>query len=67
MASFIGRRRWLRFGIAGLLVLAVQGCREEEQGRVLSFDKGNYIGAADAKLSPDQVEALTQRTAGPQI
>jgi hypothetical protein len=68
MAIQLERMRRLSFvAVAGLLVVALSSCREEEQDRILRFEKGTYLGAADAKLSPDQVEALTQRTAGPQI
>ena len=58
------RRHGTLFAL-GLLVLAgslLQGCREEEQGRTLLFDKGNYIGKqADDKLDPSAIEALAKR------
>ncbi len=41
--------------------LVVSGCREEEKGRVLYYKKGTYLGQADQKLDPDQLEALRQR------
>lgn len=46
--------------VAGFLL---QGCREEEQGRILLFDKGNYIGKVvdGEKLDPSTVEQLNKR------
>jgi len=51
---------------AGLLFAAgflLQGCREEEQGRILLFDKGTYIGenVDGNKLAPATVEQLNKR------
>lgn len=50
----------------GLLLAAgflLQGCREEEQGRILLFDKGTYIGknVDGNKLDPATVEQLNKR------
>ncbi len=47
--------------VAGLVSM-VQGCREDEQNRPLSFDKGTYQGQVDS-LDREQVEALRQRAA----
>jgi len=52
--------------LAGSLLL-VGGCREEEQGRPLVYDKGTYQGQADEQLAEDQVEALRQRAARQRI
>ena len=51
---------------AGLVLAAgvlLQGCREEEQGRILLFDKGRYIGEVvdGAKLPAATVEQLNER------
>lgn len=46
------------------IVLAVQGCREDEQNRPLLYDKGSYRGQPDPPLSDEQVDALRQRSAG---
>lgn len=51
---------------AGLLLTAgflLQGCREEEQGRILLFDKGHYIGknVDGDKLDPATVDQLNKR------
>lgn len=51
--------------LAALLLLtfgfALQGCRENEQDRILSFEKGTYLGKPDQKLSAAQKEKLRQR------
>jgi len=41
--------------------LALAGCREEEHGRILFYDKGVYLGAPDQKLDPAQIDALRYR------
>ena len=43
----------------GSLVLA--GCDEHEQGRILHYEKGVYLGKADAGLSQQQLDELRQR------
>jgi hypothetical protein len=49
--------------LAGIALVA-QGCREEEQNRPLTYDKGSYQGQPDQALTDEQVEALRQRSAG---
>ncbi|HSR71627.1 MAG TPA: hypothetical protein VLL72_04540 [Kiloniellales bacterium] len=44
---------------AGLLLAA---CDESEQGRVLMYDKGTYLGQPDNPLTEDEQEALRART-----
>lgn len=41
--------------------LTLQGCREGEQHRILSYEKGKYLGKQDQKLSAAQRERLRQR------
>jgi hypothetical protein len=43
-------------------VLALSACAEEEQNRLLSYDKGTYLGKADQSLSSDQVRQLMMRS-----
>ena len=43
------------------VVLAVQGCRENEQDRILSYEKGKYLGKPDTELSATKREELRQR------
>ena len=44
------------------VVGALSACAEEEQNRLLSYDKGTYLGKADQSLSPDQVRELIMRS-----
>lgn len=43
---------------AGFLVAA---CDEAEQGRILRYEKGTYLGPSDSGLEPGQVDELRQR------
>lgn len=43
---------------AGLLLTA---CDPEEQGRVLQYDKGSYLGQPDEEISPETRAALRER------
>jgi hypothetical protein len=45
------------------LSIALAGCREEEQNRVLIFDKGSYAGKPDTPLSAATLLALRERIA----
>lgn len=57
----MANRIWA-IGIAVLLAgLAVAGCDEAEQGRVLRYEKGTYLGKPDDQLSPGQLDELRQR------
>jgi hypothetical protein len=46
------------------IALTVQSCREDEQDRPLTYDKGTYQGHPDEGLTDEQVETLRQRSAG---
>ncbi len=37
------------------------GCREGEQGRIMHYQKGTYLGPTEAPLSEETREALRQR------
>jgi hypothetical protein len=53
-----------RFVIAAAVVTAmavVAGCREEEQGRPIIFEKGAYLGKPDQKLTDAQEQELRSR------
>ncbi|MEO3429386.1 hypothetical protein AAFN88_11045 [Pelagibius sp. CAU 1746] len=43
------------------LVLALAGCDESEQGRVLRYEKGTYLGKADSELSEERRDELRSR------
>jgi RAB protein geranylgeranyltransferase component A len=44
------------------VVVALSSCAEEEQNRVLSYDKGTYLGKQDQSLSSDQLRELMMRS-----
>ena len=53
-----------RFVAAAAVVLAmaaVAGCRDEEQGRILHYEKGTYLGKPDQKLTAAQEQELRAR------
>lgn len=43
--------------------LAVAACDQDEQGRVLTYEKGTYLGQPDTQLSDQQLNELRQRAA----
>ena len=45
-----------------VVALALAGCRESEQGRVLLFEKGSYLGKPDTAISEEARRALRQRS-----
>ncbi len=45
--------------VAGLVLAA---CDEAEQGRILRYEKGTYIGPKDQALSSEQQAALRARS-----
>ena len=51
-------------GVVTLICLsaALSACDQEEQGRILSYDKGTYLGPADQKLGENQLRDLEVRT-----
>ena len=51
--------RAIFYGIAFAGVLAAAGCKDTN--RPLSYNKGEYGGKADTKLTKEQVDALRQR------
>ena len=52
------------FVITALICLSagLSACEQDEQGRILSYDKGTYLGQADQKLDENQVRELEMRT-----
>jgi hypothetical protein len=51
----------LGLAVTFLVVLAVQGCRQEEPNRPLLYHKGSYSGQTEPPLSEQQLERLRQR------
>lgn len=48
------------FGVI-VAAFALQACREEEQDRILLFEKGVYLGEPDQELDEATREQLRQR------
>lgn len=61
-AQWIGRTTLLAIAAGAALTLAA--CREDEQDRILLFDKGEYLGQPDEALAADEVTDLRQRAQG---
>ena len=59
MADRCDKWIWL-VGALGLGLL-LQGCREDEQNRLLLYDKGTYLGPSDPPLEAQQVDELRYR------
>ena len=57
-------RKYFRLCAVVLLSAGLTGCAEEEQDRVLSYEKGTYLGKVDQKLSEDQLRKLAVRSNG---
>jgi hypothetical protein len=57
-------REILALLVLTMLALTVQACREDEQNRPWTYDKGTYQGPAHEPLGQDQLDALRQRAAG---
>jgi hypothetical protein len=45
-----------------LVALSVTGCRDEEQGRKLTFDKGRYAGPSVPAATSDAQKGWQDRT-----
>ncbi len=63
----MNRTHWTRLALAaalGIAAASIAGCREDEQGRMLLYEKGTYKGQPDTSLSPQRIDELRQRAAG---
>ena len=54
-------RDFLKVLVLATFVAALSACAEEEQNRLLSYEKGTYLGPADQSLSDEQVRKLMTR------
>ena len=54
------RKLSILFLLVGLS-FGLTACAEEEQNRLLSYEKGTYLGPADQSLSDEQVRKLMTR------
>jgi hypothetical protein len=60
-------KKTLGFFAMAVLLLGLTACAEEEQNRIIQYEKGTYLGKADQKLSPDQLQRLIARTSGQRV
>ena len=60
----IGGRAIAVVGAVLASALVLSACRAEEQGRVLRYQKGAYLGKTDPALDRDQVERLRLHMSG---
>ena len=54
-------RDFIKVLVLATFVAALSSCAEEEQNRLLSYEKGTYLGPADQSLSDEQVRKLMTR------
>ena len=55
-------RKFLVFFALTVVAVGLPACAEEEQNRVLSYEKGTYLGKTDQQLSKDQLRTLINRS-----
>ncbi len=55
------RRNSVVWAAVVALVILLGACDESEQGRILRYEKGTYLGKPDTPLTDEQVEKLRQR------
>ena len=61
MARLLNTRNFLKIFALATFVTALSSCAEEEQDRLLSYEKGTYLGKADQALTQEQVRNLMGR------
>ena len=54
-------RNFLKVFTLAAFMTALSSCAEEEQNRLLSYEKGTYLGKSDQSLTPEQVRNLMTR------
>ena len=52
---------FLKIFALATFVVALSSCAEEEQDRLLSYEKGIYLGPTDQSLTEEQVRKLMAR------
>ena len=60
-ARLLNTRNFLKIFALVTFVTALSSCAEEEQDRLLSYEKGTYLGKADQALTEEQVRNLMGR------
>ena len=54
-------RNLIRLFALVIVAAAISACAKEEQNRLLSYEKGTYLGKADQSLTSEQVRKLMTR------
>jgi hypothetical protein len=57
-------KRLLTISAVAMLGAGLSACDEDEQNRIIHYQKGVYLGKADQALTPEQVRQLEIRTNG---
>jgi hypothetical protein len=60
-------KKLLTFGALLTLIFGMSGCAEEEQDRILKYEKGVYLGKKDQNLTPEQLQRLNLRSNGQRV
>ena len=60
-AKMLNVNIFLKIFALATFVAALSSCAEEEQDRLLSYEKGNYLGPTDQSLTEEQVRKLMAR------
>lgn len=55
------RKLFALVGVVLLAPLALGACREDDQGRILRYKKGVYLGQPDSKLTDELEQKLRER------
>ena len=53
----------ISLALGAVLLVGLAACDEAEQGRILRYEKGTYLGPQDTKLPEETRDALRARTA----
>ncbi len=62
MRESMALRTLIPLAAGAALVLALTACDENEQGRILRYDKGTYLGPQDTEISDETRDTLRART-----
>ena len=54
-------KNFLKIFALATFISVLSSCAEEEQNRLLSYEKGTYLGKADQALTQEQVRNLIGR------
>ncbi|NIA69511.1 hypothetical protein HBA54_12995 [Pelagibius litoralis] len=54
-------QKFIYLTAGAVLVLGLAACDQDEQGRILRYEKGTYLGPTDTQLSQETRDALRAR------